>query len=207
MLVVDGPVQASGYDWYQVQPLVRSELQETIDPFGWVAAAGKDGEPWIEPADVDCPPAPDDYDGLSDLSPLAENYFAITCFSGLEFTFTGRLLTPEISCGTEPGWGVDPPWFDNCGAPSTELVNVRGHAGLGVAWLPEIDLSIAPRADDPIDRWPIVEVTGMFDHPSAQSCTNRQNLPEAGPIEPDPALTKLNCRIRFVVTSLREIED
>ena len=48
MLVVDGPVAADGYDWYQVM----------VDPqganlFGWVAA-GKDGETWIERVEPQC---------------------------------------------------------------------------------------------------------------------------------------------------------
>ena len=48
MVVLDGPVQASGYDWYLVQPTIMSDTEQPY-PFGWVAAAGKDGEPWIEP--------------------------------------------------------------------------------------------------------------------------------------------------------------
>jgi len=206
VLVVDGPVQASGYDWYQVQPLLRSDLQEEVDPFGWVAMAGKDGEPWLVPEAIPCPPAPNDYDELSNLSPIAENYYGITCFSGREFTFKARLGAPETLCGTEPGWGVDPAWFDNCGQPLNYLVTVDGDGGIATAWLPDVDLSIAPEWDDPIDQWPIVEVTGMYDHASAQNCRNRQNNPEAGPIEPDAALTRLNCRSRFVVTSMREVD-
>ena len=42
--VLDGPVEGSGYLWYQVDP-----LGFTLDGpgYGWVAMAGKDGEPWI----------------------------------------------------------------------------------------------------------------------------------------------------------------
>ena len=47
VVVLDGPVQASGYDWYLVQPTITSDTADPY-PFGWVAAADKDGEPWIE---------------------------------------------------------------------------------------------------------------------------------------------------------------
>ena len=45
MLVVNGPVPADGYDWY--------EVRADNDLFGWVAA-GKDGEDWIAPAPANC---------------------------------------------------------------------------------------------------------------------------------------------------------
>ena len=45
MLVVNGPVSADGYDWY--------EVRADNDLFGWVAA-GKDGEDWIAPAAANC---------------------------------------------------------------------------------------------------------------------------------------------------------
>ena len=43
--VIDGPVKASGYTWYQVIPV--SFVLTGRPANGWVAAAGKDGEPWI----------------------------------------------------------------------------------------------------------------------------------------------------------------
>lgn len=43
--VLDGPVKGSGYVWYQVEPVSFAGLDGP--GYGWVAAAGKDGEPWI----------------------------------------------------------------------------------------------------------------------------------------------------------------
>src|SRR5215204_2079167 len=43
LVVVDGPVQASGYDWYQVQPVIPVDTDIESTAFGWVAAADKDG--------------------------------------------------------------------------------------------------------------------------------------------------------------------
>ena len=43
--VLDGPVKGSGYTWYQVEPVGFSLYDGPGQ--GWVAMAGKDGEPWI----------------------------------------------------------------------------------------------------------------------------------------------------------------
>lgn len=48
LFVLDGPVSANGYTWYKVAPVSFAELDGP--GYGWVASAGKDGEPWIAPA-------------------------------------------------------------------------------------------------------------------------------------------------------------
>ena len=48
LLVVEGPVQASGYAWYRVAP-VSLTLSGGVTE-GWVAAADHDGTPWIATA-------------------------------------------------------------------------------------------------------------------------------------------------------------
>ena len=45
LTVLDGPVSASGYVWYKVAPVSFVGLEGP--GYGWVALAGKDGEPWI----------------------------------------------------------------------------------------------------------------------------------------------------------------
>ena len=44
LLVVGGPVEASGYVWWQVEPLSFALQEANV---GWVAMADHDGEPWI----------------------------------------------------------------------------------------------------------------------------------------------------------------
>jgi serpin B len=51
--VLDGPVEGSGYVWYQVSPV--SFLGLNGPGYGWVAMAGKDGEAWIALADAVIP--------------------------------------------------------------------------------------------------------------------------------------------------------
>lgn len=45
LFVLDGPVSGSGYTWYKVAPVSFAGLGGPGS--GWVANAGKDGEPWI----------------------------------------------------------------------------------------------------------------------------------------------------------------
>jgi serine protease inhibitor len=44
LLVVGGPVEASGFVWWQVEPLSIALEESNV---GWVAMADHDGEPWI----------------------------------------------------------------------------------------------------------------------------------------------------------------
>ena len=43
--VFAGPVSGSGFTWYEVEPVSFAALDGP--GYGWVAMAGKDGEPWI----------------------------------------------------------------------------------------------------------------------------------------------------------------
>ena len=52
--VLDGPVNGSGFTWYEVEPVSFAALSGP--GHGWVAMAGKDGEPWIALAEL--PPMP-----------------------------------------------------------------------------------------------------------------------------------------------------
>jgi hypothetical protein len=72
------------------------------------------------------------------------------------------------------------------------------------AWSPDVDLSFAPDVEAPPEAWPKVEVTGLFDHPAARTC--RLSDESTSSPAPDPAMTILECRDQFVVTSMREVE-
>jgi hypothetical protein len=210
LLVLEGPISASGYDWYQVKPIFDADTPEGGYPLGWVARAGKDGETWIEPESAGCPLAPTDMAGVSSLWATAPPYAGIACYSGHEVTFTA-LLGPQgsFSCGVEPPpWGVEPSWLDGCAVGGPFLAAVDNLSLIvGPQWVPEIDRTIVPDNTATPDTWPVVEVTGQFDHPAARTCRNRLDDPNTDVPEPDPALTVLNCRDWFVVTSMREVDD
>ena len=205
VVVLDGPVQASGYDWYQVQPTYSFE-QETAYPFGWVAAADKNGEPWIQPEVVKCPARPTTLDEFSHVFEIDHLYYEITCYSGKEISLTGWLTTPSEWCGLGAETVVEPLWIDECGTAPNYLVDVAGEEwdkSLHPAWSPEVDLSIAPPAESSPEEWPLVEVTGQFDHPAARTCRPLDDDPDRWAFEP----VEVVCRRRFVVTSMQQVES
>ena len=207
LVVVDGPVQASGYDWYQVQPVVSVDNDIESAPFGWVAAADKDGEPWITPTTVSCPAAPEDAYGLTNLTDGVYMFYGVTCLSGQELTITARLAASETGCGTEPQWTVEPTWFDGCRNEYFFLAPLEITEALYFPiFAPGVDTSIAGGPEDEQSDWPVVEATGMFDHSAAKTCSNHTGYDPPGLPEPDPAQTILFCRAKFVVTSMREID-
>lgn len=61
LYVWDGPVRADGYAWYRVLPL-SAKYQS-----GWVAAASKTGEPWIESGNATCPKTPTTVAGVAQM--------------------------------------------------------------------------------------------------------------------------------------------
>jgi len=208
VVVLDGPVQASGYDWYLVQPTIPRATAVQY-PFGWVAAAGKDGEPWIQSRTPGCPPLPKSGEQLDELNQGRFMFPEITCFGGKSIRFQARLGVPEARCGVEPDWGIDPSWFDRCGSDESYLVPLEApadYAGVPPIWAPGVDTDLGAVPNAQLADMPLVEVTGMFDHPAAQTCRNKSNNDETSMPEPDPALTILRCRLKFVVTSIREID-
>ena len=208
VVVLDGPVQASGYDWYLVQPAGYDAVQVAKYPFGWVAGAGKDGEPWLQPRTPGCPPLPASVEQLVELKETAL-FAEIACFGDRTFAIQARVGLPEAQCGTEPAWGVDPEWLDSCrssGAPEFLSVDAPYGNPFRPSWAPGVDTSIARSGVGPPAEWPIVEVKGKFDHPAAQTCRNQLNYEGSDWPEPDPVQTVLACRLQFVVTSMTEVD-
>jgi hypothetical protein len=185
LYVVDGPVAASGYSWFQVIPVTTRAL-----PNGWVAAAARDGERWIEPTEFRCPPIPTDFRTLSRLRPGV----GLACFSRVPITVRARV----VDCGCDvDGPAMSPDWFASASGSPVLLVDVgetRPPAG-GADWF---FLYLDPDAELNADLalGAIVEVTGIFDHPSAVACT----MTEDG-----QTTASLQCRLTFAVTKLTSV--
>lgn len=68
MHAFNGPVRASGYDWYEVAlvsvglstPGSCGEGRCDLIYSGWVARQSRDGELWLAHGEADCPPVPND---------------------------------------------------------------------------------------------------------------------------------------------------
>ena len=138
LLVLDGPVDASGYPWYHVMTFESILGLPGVQPetgardHGWVAATDKDGTAWVAPAKVDCPAVPQDVDDLIALDDVT----AFACFAGDPITLRARVLV----CGDSPEITVE----EHCG-PAT------GDADFVPAWFGRTDEFLV-NADGPIDQ-------------------------------------------------------
>ena len=193
LYVLDGPVSASGYSWYQVAPLTSAAPDLDFRgsgtlPSGWVASAGRDGEPWIAITKFDCPPLPTDFRSLAALPPAV----GLACFPRMPITVQARLIS--CNCDVDGAW-YTPFWFSRGGGGSGLLVapDVTGAPPNMADWF---DLSLDPAGEHP-DVLPVgkvVDVTGIFDHPAAANCTLTEMDGKPVPSQ--------GCRLVFAVTRL-----
>jgi len=99
LFVIDGPVIADDYAWYQVAPVGTDPSEPSSDlPTGWVSRGDHDGAPWIAPAATDCPQTPFDIASLNDLHPLER----VACFGDQRMSFPA-----VINGGAQSGWIAD----------------------------------------------------------------------------------------------------
>lgn len=183
LYVLGGPVSASGYVWYEVVPLTSRNL-----PSGWVASADRAGEPWIAADDFHCPPVPTDVRSLAGLPPAV----GLVCFPRVPITVAARLIS--CNCDMDGSW-YTPSWFFlGSGGPNLLVEPDVTTVPSDVAdWFV---LNLDPRAEQPevLPVRQIVEVTGIFDHPAASSCTRTE-------MDGEPVSSQ-GCRLEFAVTRL-----
>jgi hypothetical protein len=184
LLVLDGPVSGSGYEWYDVVPLSSGDL-----PSGWVASADRDGTPWIAPGAFQCPPIPTDFGTLASLA----RGVGLHCFAGQPITATARLLS--CNCDID-GSSYTPSWF-SLGTGTGELLVEPSRTTVPPDVRDWFFLSLDPAGEhpDPLPLGKVVEVTGVFDHPAARDCTETE-------MDGDP-LPSQGCRLMYAVTRLR----
>lgn len=193
VFVVEGPVAKDGYDWYEVQPVASDA------PFGWVAVASHEGEPWLRHAITQCPSLPLDIATLASL----KSYFGLACYSSKPLTVTARLGKPEATCGVSPGWTIDPGWLGPCVAHDflTDLEGDNLEHQLETVFAPKVDLLRLPKYGIEPRTWIKVRFTGQFDHPAARTCRGVKE--DSDP--PSPPEILLECRAIFVITSIRAV--
>ncbi len=182
LYVLDGPVSASGYDWYDVAQLSSRAL-----PSGWVAGASRDGEPWVAAGAFDCPPLPTDFRSLLALP----DGVGLACFQRVPITVQARLIW--CACDIDGAW-YTPEWFHLNNNP--DLLVEPGVTRVPPDMADWFGLNLDPAGQHP-DVLPvggIVEVTGVFDHPAAAACTRTE-------MDGKPIASQ-GCRLEFAVTRL-----
>jgi hypothetical protein len=188
LFVIDGPAQGSGYDWYLIQDTAGTSDQSE----GWVAAAAKDGTPWLVSATVTCPADP----SLRDLASINAMQ-RIHCYHAQDFTFTDT-VTAGPSCG-DGDILKTPTWMAACG--STFYWGQRPFNNLVVAIPPDLadDVGEVELPDGSFEA----TITAHMDDPAARTCRPYEGF------EADYALLTpqivLRCRSMFVATSLERV--
>ncbi|MDX6315361.1 MAG: hypothetical protein QOF44_4825, partial [Streptomyces sp.] len=185
LYVLNGPVSASDYTWYEVVPLT-SRLNRRS---GWVAAASQSGEPWLAASDFACPPMPTDLGSLRALP----SSVGVACFPRVPITVQARLI--ECNCEID-GPTYSPGWFSSTASAGKLLVEPKvtsPPADPGSSLILELDP--AGQHPDVLPVGEVVEVTGIFDHPAAAGCTGNVGADDT------PVPTQ-DCRLQFAVTRL-----
>lgn len=208
LYVISGPVHGSGYHWYEVVPLdeqLRGMVGSSSPPenarTAWVAAASREGYPWLRLRTAKCPAKPRDVAALASLAPLfaPESLDGLACFGRVPITVTARILPCGCSV-TGPCDAFRPSFFGGSGEflvllpPTTRRSESSPIGGVRLFVDPA-----SVKGAVPIDR--VVTVTGMFNHPAAAAC---QFNPTAGvPEDRQQWLPAGSCRTTFVVTSIK----
>ncbi len=195
LLILDGPVVANDYEWYQVAAWRPGNLYEAF-PTGWIARGDHDGTAWMRPRADPCPTGTITMEQIVALHPEER----VACFGDrphqLRAFVSGGPATsecvpePEVACVDGPGWLTD---YGGWHAQSDVMVDTPSIGGP--------TLAIDPNGAVPVSALPsgnMIDLEGAFDHPTAREC--RSGL--AGPRAPALAATaaRLSCRSRFVVT-------
>lgn len=200
LYVIDGPVGASGYRWYEVLTFDVSlsapgaAVDESVVQGGWVAVADKDGEPWVQAVAVDCPAAPT---SVADLVAL-DGVDALVCFGGTPLTLEARILecraSPELVsedwCEADTGGAsFKPAWFDR----SFKFL-VPGDGDFDHGSMLELHADPLGDVPEPLPVGVPVTVTGQFNHPAASACTEYHVF-----VDNEPSVY---CRMAFAVTQV-----
>jgi hypothetical protein len=192
--ITDGPVPADGYAWYEAQPYEGDRAANAYPsawpsaslPFGWMAAASRDGEPWIEPFPLGCDSVAPSAEGLVSGERLEQLYCSVSARNP-DVTVEGDVSCTSADDHHGPLSGPD--WIDQ-----------RGYCELrtpvGSRWLyGQPVMRLLDEARNPVQgRYTI---TGHFDDPGATYC--RASGME-GSERPPAAAVILSCRTAFVVT-------
>lgn len=192
LFVMDGPVAATGYDWYQVQLLG----DRVADEAGWVAAMGRDGEAWITSTMIECPdPALADVFELDAFHRLE----LLSCLGDRQIQVTVQAM--GICSGYiegPPNFVFEPTWL---GMGSTCGWGREGYFLFGMQ--PFLEPAVGSGFPPGAQRLDWYQLTGQFDHPEAKNCVLRELSGGDPDMPPMPDMTPeqvvLLCRSHFAV--------
>ena len=185
--VVDGPVVADGYAWYQIDPY---DAYPSL-PFGWVAAGSREGDPWIELYLDGCDSIYPSVEILATQGPQEALYCYGLSMPG-DIELTGNLV---CDFGDIDGVISGPAWFEHDRYCDLRAPDWSIHDGKAIRVWGQAATSLLEQGG-PVDAQ--YTVVGHFDDPASTEC-------ETGGVEGDPldpAEAVLFCRMQFVATEV-----
>jgi hypothetical protein len=202
LLVLDGPVVASDYEWYLVMVWRPGNLYASW-PVGWVSRGDHDGSPWVSASVDPCPTGAITMEIVEALHPQER----VACLGDRPLRLRGYVSGEAGTepCIPQPGTAcVDgPSWLAGDGGWSAQADIEVETPSIGGP-----ELAIDPTRQPPgpaLRSGAMVDLEGAFDHPAARDCRPGLAGPGAAPLE--PATARMACRARFVVTSVRSNSD
>jgi hypothetical protein len=185
--VVDGPVFADGYAWYQIDPYGGDPSL----PFGWVAAGSREGEPWIEQYLDGCETVYPSVEMLG-TRPAQESLYCYGVVLPDDYELTGNLY---CDLGDIEGLTSGPEWIEFDRYCELRAPDWNIHDGISIRVWGKAATNLLEEGN-PVDGQ--YRVVGHFDDPASSTC-------RAGGVEGDvrdPAEVVLFCRMQFVVTEV-----
>ena len=193
LAILSDPVKASGYTWYLVAPLDMSSVWETnFKPgdhvSGWIAAASRDGEPWVTASSVACPAKPTTLSSFEAVKPLV----ALVCFGGTPFSVKATVMDGS-RCDVELWSALVPTRFNPINGVGLEDGSDCGY------WL-AITTEVRDSGAVEASAGKVIRLTGEFDYRGAEACATEEPVTGRTIEGPEGALP---CRAIFVVTAIR----
>ena len=180
LLILDGPVVANDYEWYEVMAWRPGNLYASW-PVGWVARGDHDGTPWLAAMVDACPSGTITMRVVADLHPQERvacfGDRPLSCARFVTGSAAGAPCTAEadVACAEGPAWLTDQGGWS---AGADTLVDTPSIGGPQLAFDPNGTVS----ASD-IPPGAMVDLEGAFDHPAARDCRPGPAGPDAEPLD------------------------
>ena len=172
-------------------------------PFGWIAAADKDGEPWVDGGQFHCPKAPTTWQGAP--GPAVAHRRGVLQPQDARRSRRGSSSPRRPAASTSAGRSSRTGWRARARSRSSSSPTPSRPSPSSRSSIPASrPARFHPGVDEP--DWIDVTVTGHFDDQAAKTCKGKST--ESGvkvPIGRDEIVT--SCRGLFVITGIKNAGD